>query len=111
MNVKIFLAILILVFSFSQGFASMPVEVTITGCVKDGILTNTETDFGTHKVKRDYKRKIVDKDTEEQINLAPYNGKVLKIKGYLLPGDIFFIDKALIEVIDCCESLEKLNIP
>lgn len=105
-----FLIILICLFSFSQVFASMPVEITIIGCVKNGILTDTETDFGTHKVKRDYKREILDKDTRERINLSPYNGKVLKIKGYLLPGDRFFIDKSSIQVIDSCEAMKKLSI-
>ncbi|MCX8031746.1 MAG: rhodopsin, partial [Thermodesulfovibrionales bacterium] len=110
MRKKNFLIVLIFIWSVSETFASMPVDVIIKGCVKEGMLTNTETDFGTHKVKRDYKIKVIDQNTKKPIDMVFYNNKVVKIKGYLLPGDRLFIDKSSIQVINSCEENKKLNI-
>lgn len=86
----------------SNTFASMPVEVTIKGCVEDGTLISEETDFGTHKVQRDYKIKVYDHKDKSPIDLRQYNGKMVKIKGYLLPGDVFYVDRQSIIALDNC---------
>lgn len=103
MRVMIFLAILFI--SFSQAFASMPVEVTITGCVEDGRLISRETDFGTHKVEGRYREiRVYDKETEKIMNLSGFEGKLIKVRGFLLPGDSFFIDKKSLMIIGECKN-------
>lgn len=103
--------ILILILFASLSYASMPVEVTITGCAKDGEFLSEETDFGTHKVSgTNYKIKLMDNKTNAPIDITPYNNKKIRIKGYLLPGDIFPIDKEKIEVIGDCLKSNKLSI-
>ncbi|MCX8026666.1 MAG: tetratricopeptide repeat protein [Thermodesulfovibrionales bacterium] len=89
----------------SISHASMPVEVTITGCVKDGVFVSSETDYGTHKVKKDYKMKVMDSNTKTLMDIKAYNKKEIRLRGYLLPGDLFFVDKNSIQVIGNCNIL------
>ena len=82
-------------------YASRPVEVIITGCVANGVFRSEETDFGTHKSKGGYiirvfaiKRHLVD--------LIKYEGQRIRIRGYLLPGDSFFVRPERITKIGLC---------
>lgn len=93
-----------------NGYASMPVDTTITGCVKDGVFLSSETDFGTHKVKKDYKIRMMDSKTKSQMDMKAYNNKEIRLRGYLLPGDMFFVDKNSIQVIGNCDTKTKLSI-
>ncbi len=94
----------------SNTFASMPVEVTIKGCIEDGRLISGETDFGTHQVQRDYKIKVYDHKDKSPIDLRQYNGKIVKIKGYLLPGDVFYVDRQSIIALGNCPTKKKLSL-
>ncbi|MFQ3573355.1 MAG: tetratricopeptide repeat protein [Thermodesulfovibrionales bacterium] len=99
---------IIMMFFIFEAYASMPVEVTMTGCVIDGKFTKEVTDFGTHKVKgsNTYLIKIIDKD-RKPIDLRGYNGMRLSIKGFLTPGDYLYTDSQSIKVMgDCVEKSE-----
>ena len=91
------------IFLISVPFASEPISVVVTGCVEKGIFKSKETDFCTHKVNHSYSIKIYDKD-KNIIDLNPYNGKMIKIKGILAPGDILYADNQFIEMIGNCAS-------
>lgn len=108
MRGRVFLGILIFVFSFSQAFASMPVEVTIIGCVKDGRFISRETDFGTHKTQSGGREiRVYEKD--KQISLADFEGKLIKVRGFLAPSDILFTDRKSITIVGECKS-KKLSL-
>lgn len=105
---KVFTIVFLLFASVT--LASMPVEVTITGCVRDGKFTSIETDYGTHRVKKDYLIRVIEKDTRQPLDLTMYNNKELSIKGYILPGDLFYVDKKSIRVIGNCMKRGKLSL-
>ena len=59
--------------------ASRPVPRTVTGCVIGGAFTDGRY---TYKVRSRSGSEIVETD------IAPYEGKLIRIQGSLLPGDI-----------------------
>ena len=98
-------------------FASMPVAVKITGCIVKGYLVSEETDFGTHidsHKESPYKIKAVD-NTFNPVNLSSFEGKKIRVRGELLPGDQFIIEPESIENLGLClaktASSTKKDIP
>jgi hypothetical protein len=81
--------------------ASMPVDVTITGCVYNGIFFSETTDFGTHISKEKYKIQAVD-SALNRVDLSDFKGKKISIRGKLLPGDRFIIEKENVHVLGVC---------
>jgi len=76
----LFLAILLSNFLFSYTLqASAPVERTLTGCVFDNKFYSVKSD-------RAYPIHFY-----PEVNLASYNGKTIKVMGWLYPGDRFSI--------------------
>jgi hypothetical protein len=59
-----------------HAFASRPVPKTITGCVANGSLHSSDG----------YEIWV------RNLNLAPYEGKRIQLRGNLLPGDNFYAD-------------------
>lgn len=110
---KLALIIMCLIFLAEAylSLASMPVDVTMTGCVQEGTFTTEETDYGTHKVKAGYLIRVVDKE-RRPIDLKGYNGKRIIIKGYITPGDYLFADPSSIRQIGKCSRTgsKKLSI-
>lgn len=102
------LTILLSMLFFSIADASMPVDVTITGCVKVGRLISSEIDFGTHKVTgRNNEIRVFERD--KQMSLSEFEGKIINVRGYLAPADIFYTDKRSIRVIGVCNQT-KLSL-
>ncbi len=103
---KFLLIILCLTF-LSQAYlslASMPVAVKITGCIVDGYLLSEETDFGTHRYSHKespYKIKAVDNNFK-LVNFSSFEGKKIRVRGDLLPGDQFIIELESIENLGLC---------
>ncbi len=62
-----------------QALASRPVPKTVTGCVVKGELFQEPY---TYSVRREGADGLVD------VDLAPYEGRRIRVKGNLLPGDI-----------------------
>ncbi len=106
--VKVISVFLFLFTTYS--YASMPVAVTMTGCVMDGRFTTEGTDYGTHKVEHPYVIKVIDRDSNKPIELKDYNGKRISIKGYLHPSDLLFTDKNSIKLIGDCEQGQKKKL-
>lgn len=95
----------------SAAFASRPVAVEIIGCVKDGTIISESTDFGTHKIADGYIIRLVQMDTPSDgtpqstpVDLSPYEGKKLRVRGYLLPGDRLGLSQNGYEVIGQCAA-------
>lgn len=63
----------------TESRASKPVPRTVTGCVIKGELVG---DPYVYSVRRQTK------DGLERYDLAPYEGRLIRVKGSLLPGDI-----------------------
>ncbi len=107
--------ILILIISFIFSFqpnpspASMPVAVKITGCVQNGNLIPEETDFGTHKVNRNYKIKTVDSKLKP-FKLSHPEGKKITASGSLLPGDTFIVKQRDIISHGLCYKNKSSNL-
>lgn len=100
---------LVIVFFFvAASWASLPVNVTITGCVKEGILISEKTDFGTHVSKGIYKIKPLHHEGK-QIDLSPYEGKRINIVGDLLPGDRFYANKESMKVVGECVAKSEYD--
>ncbi len=106
--------LIILCFTFlSEAYlslASMPVAVKITGCIVDGYLVSEETDFGTHKVNRNYKIKTVDSKLKP-FKLSHPEGKKITASGSLLPGDTFIVKQRDIISHGLCYKNKSSNLP
>jgi hypothetical protein len=72
-----------------EAIASRPVPKTVTACVVKGELTRGPY---TYSVRKDTGEALA------KVDLAPYEGKRIRVKGYLLPGDIL-VSKS-IEVLE-----------
>ena len=89
-----------------QALASKPVFRTLTGCVINGTL------FSVYKSDTPGQAKtVVYQYRMEKVNLAPYEGKKIQVKGYLHPGDRFTPDAKTLKVLGPCdrESQEAIN--
>jgi TolB protein len=100
-----FISYLLVLFFTAPVMASMPVPVTITGCVMKGIILSELTDFGSYTSKRSYEIKPINAD-RSSFDLNPYEGSVIRGKGHLLPGDRFVIDPESIKIIGPCGGSE-----
>jgi hypothetical protein len=88
---KTFLAIVSIVTALSfavpnNSLASRPVPKTITGCVINGILHSSDG----------YEMGV------RNLDLAPYEGKRIQVKGNLLPGDSFLAETESLKVLGNC---------
>jgi len=100
-----FIFYVIIVLPAAPVMASMPVPVTITGCVMKGIILSELTDFGSHAAKSSYEIEPINADGSS-FDLHPYDGNVIRGKGHLLPGDRFVIDAGNIKIIGPCGGSE-----
>lgn len=69
-----------------RAVASRPVPRTITGCVTSGSLHSSDG----------YEIRV------RNLNLAPYEGKRIQLRGNLLPGDNFHADTDGLKVLGNC---------
>lgn len=80
MKIRLVIATLLVALApVSQALASRPVPKTVTGCVVKGELIREPY---TYSVRRESVGGLV------VVDLAPYEGRRIRVKGYLLPGDI-----------------------
>lgn len=77
----------------TESRASKPVPRTVTGCVIKGELV------GDPYV---YSVRLQTKDGLERYDLAPYEGRLIRVKGSLLPGDIL-IARTVTVVSQACK--------
>ncbi|HWR57424.1 MAG TPA: DUF6438 domain-containing protein [Thermodesulfovibrionales bacterium] len=101
---------IILLLSANYASGSLPVPVTITGCVKEGVMFSEETDFGSHVSKGRYEIRPVRADWT-RVDLSPYDGNIIQVKGDLLPGDRFIINPENIRIMGRCANLSIAPIP
>ncbi|MBM4275929.1 MAG: hypothetical protein FJ134_15940 [Deltaproteobacteria bacterium] len=78
--------------------ASRPVPRTLTGCVMNGTL------YTVHKSKHKGVKPTVHRIKVENFDLAPYEGSKIRLKGNLLPGDIFYPDPRTLKVLGACDK-------
>lgn len=86
-------------------FASRPVPVKITGCVKHGVLFSEQTDFGNHVSAGGYRIRVTD-GRGDVVNLSRYEGRRIKVAGTLLPGDTFILTPGMIRVLGECRRAQ-----
>lgn len=86
--------------------ASRPVEYLMTGCVMDGIMFSVPKGFvrvgsppgtGTEWLQ-----------VFPPAALAPYEGKKIRVRGLLSPGDVFQPDLNSIKIIGKCDEKDRL---
>jgi tetratricopeptide (TPR) repeat protein len=80
-----------------QALGSRPVDIIIVGCVIDGMLFDAGDSLPVKKV---YMITVV-----PALNLTPYEGKMIRLRGKLTPGDRFHPDlEKGIAVLEACEQ-------
>jgi hypothetical protein len=88
--------------------ASRPVPRTIQGCVINGILYSVRKDLVSERTgKRTvavYPIRVVDFD------VTPFEGKKIRLRGSLSPGDRFTPDPQTLEVLGPCDKKSKAAI-
>ena len=84
--------------------ASVPVESTLTGCVEDGVFYSISLDKDSAKA---YKVPFT-----HPVDLKPYEGKPVRVSGWLSPGSKFTMhDKTAIQVTgDACDAISRKAI-
>jgi hypothetical protein len=92
----------------SYSWASLPVKVTIIGCVKDGKFISEQTDFGTHVSEGKYTIRPTDSD-HRLIDMGFHEGRRIRVPGYLLPGDRFIIELEDIEDLGSCPKSSQMR--
>jgi hypothetical protein len=91
----------------SQSLASRPVGRTITGCVIHGKLYSIHKGVAEATGKKTTAVYLIN---VRELNLAPYEGRKLRVHGNLLPGDRFTPDPQSIEVLGPCDKQSKRAI-
>ena len=74
----------------SNALSSRPVKKTVTACVVNGELTSGPY---TYRVRRDV--------GSVEVDLTPYEGKRIRVRGYLLPSDILIANSIEVVPADC----------
>jgi len=85
-------ALVLLALAAGPAAASQPVPRTITACVVGGAFTGSRYVYRVHVLAAGERRPV---------DLAPFEGMTLRIKGYLLPGDHLTL-RSLEIVADTC---------
>lgn len=86
------------VLAAAPAFASQPVETTLVGCVLDGALYSTAATAAYRMAPRG-------------VDLAPLEGKAVKLRGWLSPGDVFELargEKPQVTAATCGEKQRRL---
>ena len=87
--------------------ASRPVKRTITGCVTQGKLYSVYKDAAQPAGKSSVRiYPIVVRGKQ----MTPYEGKKIRVNGYLQPGDRFTPDPATVKVLGICDGATKKAI-
>lgn len=86
--------------------ASRPVSRTMIGCVVGGNLYSVGNRFPGEE-KRSL---VVYRITVRDLNLAPYEGKKIRVQGRLLPGDRFTPDPSTLSVLGPCDNASSKAI-
>jgi hypothetical protein len=82
--------------------ASRPVPVTITGCIEAGRLLSDQTDFGSHVQPGRYSIQPLTQEMQPA-DLQAWEGHRVSIRGSLLPGDSFIIQRESIKRLGRCD--------
>ncbi|ABK18651.1 hypothetical protein [Syntrophobacter fumaroxidans] len=88
-------------------WASGPVPRTLTGCVIGGTL------YSIHRGSADpagKKQVTVYRINVQKLNLAPYEGKKIRVRGELLPRDRFYADPSSVRVLGPCDNASRRAI-
>jgi hypothetical protein len=72
------------------------VRKDIIGCVSGGALTSDDG----------YPIRVTDRRTQDAVDLRRYNGKKIRVRGNLLPGDMFFLDGSP-RVLGSCPGADR----
>ena len=83
------LLILVAIFCLAtvdHSLASRPVPKMITGCVTEGVLHSSDG----------YMIRV------RELNLGPFEGERIQVRGYLLPGDVFHAEPGSVKVLGRC---------
>lgn len=100
MKTLVFAILIILLATSFTAEASRPVERTLTGCV-------IENRFYSASPEKAYPIRL-----SQPVDLKPYEGKSVRIKGWLHPGDLFSIkDETVIQIMsDTCDARLRKSI-
>lgn len=89
-----------------EGEASRPVSKTMTGCVVGGNFYSV----GDRLPGEGKRSLVVYRITVRDMNLAPYEGKKIRVQGRLLPGDRFTPDPSTLSVLGPCDNASSKAI-
>ena len=112
MNKMITLCIVAFLFSLAIPvclFASRPVDYLLVGCVQDGMLFSLRTavfKVGSSPETRANWIRV----RPPSVNLAPYEGKKIGVRGFLHPGDLFQPDLNTLETLGICDEEANLAV-
>ncbi|MHC1743782.1 MAG: hypothetical protein AB9873_12225 [Syntrophobacteraceae bacterium] len=90
----------------NDGAASRPVSKTLSGCVIGDTFYSVEEGFPGER-KGD---PVVYRITVRDMDLTPYEGKKIQMKGHLLPGDRFTPEPGSLRVLGPCDKASRKAI-
>jgi len=67
-----------------MAYASQPVRRVMVGCVLNGTFIN----------QNGYRIRVHNPQTRAAVDLSRYEGRRIRLSGNLLPGDLYYVDKA-----------------
>lgn len=82
--------------------ASRPVDYLMVGCVLDGMMFSLgpNASVGSVPARRAYHIRMMPRG----VDLTPYEGKKIQVRGFLKPGDIFQPDLKTIKILGACDQ-------
>ena len=99
-GLNFFLIIMVICLGFPiPAPASRPVPRTLEGCVIHGIFFSVHKAAATETGRRTVSYRI----QVQNLDLSPYEGKKIRLQGYLSPGDRFNPDPKSLQVLGPCD--------
>jgi hypothetical protein len=90
--------------SFHLATASKPVQVTLEGCVIQGVFYAVEKGGLASGATQVNAIEIISrKESDPKLDLSPYEGKKISLQGLLLPGDKMTPDPKSLKVLGPCD--------
>ena len=101
----VMLLMISLVLSFPHlATASRPVQVTLEGCVIQGVFYAVEKGGLASGATQVNAIEIISRNESiPKMDLSPYEGKKIRLQGYLLPGDKMTPDPKSLKVLGPCD--------
>lgn len=89
-----------------EGFASRPAKRTLTGCVIDGRFYAVRQSYSSPR----HHSTIVHRISVRNVDLFPFEGRKIQMRGRLYQGDRFRADPGSIRVLGPCDRRSRRAI-